>query len=102
VAATKRNSQAWVEAKKRCRLNNMDVRMAKELGMTPKSLIRNIPASNQHWKAPVKVWIRNLYEEKFDKVQTVKTAFGSEAKKKKKKQKQIVSENLIDDQNLPF
>ena len=30
VAATKRNSQAWKEAKKRCRLSNMDVRMAIE------------------------------------------------------------------------
>lgn len=100
MAATNGNSQAWVKAKKRCRLNNMDVRMAKELGMTPKSLIKNIPASHQHWKAPVKVWIRNLYEEKFDKVQTVKTDFSSEIKKKDKKQ--TVSENLIDDQNLPF
>ncbi len=42
--------------------------MAKELGMKPKSLIKNIPAPNQQWKAPVKVWVRDLYEEKFGKV----------------------------------
>ncbi len=58
----------WAEAKKRCRLNENDIRMAKELGMTPKSLIKNIPAPSQKWKAPVKVWIRDIYENKFGKV----------------------------------
>ena len=58
----------WAEAKKRCRLNQNDIQMAKELGMTPKSLMKNIPSSNQKWKAPVKIWIRDLYEEKFRKV----------------------------------
>jgi hypothetical protein len=68
---TKWNTQAWAEAKKRCRLNEDDIQMAKELGMTPKSLIKNIPAPDQQWKGPVKVWIRDLYEEKFNKTITV-------------------------------
>lgn len=59
---------AWAEAKKRCRLNNVDIQMAKKLGMTPKSLLKNIPSPNQQWKAPVKDWIRDLYESKFGKV----------------------------------
>src|SRR5699024_11336985 len=96
----KRNAQAWKEAKKRCRLSNRDERRTKELGMTPKSLIKNIHAPNQHWKVSVKEWIRNLYEEKFDKVPTVMTDFSSETKKKEKKQ--IISENVIDNQDLPF
>ncbi|MFZ3580247.1 hypothetical protein [Virgibacillus sp. DJP39] len=58
----------WTEAKKRCRLNQADVQMAKELGMTPKSLTKNIPSPNQKWKDPVKIWIRDLYENKFGKV----------------------------------
>lgn len=58
----------WEEAKKRCRLNQQDIQMAKELGMTPKSLMKNIPSPNQQWKAPVKVWIRDLYERKFGEV----------------------------------
>lgn len=56
--------EAWAEAKKRCRLNQADIKMAKELGMTPKSLLKNIPSPKQQWKAPVKVWIRDLYESK--------------------------------------
>ncbi|MEZ6128620.1 MAG: hypothetical protein R3C59_08045 [Planctomycetaceae bacterium] len=39
--------------------------MAKELGMGPKSLIKNIRNKSQPWKMPVKVWIRDLYFEKF-------------------------------------
>jgi hypothetical protein len=63
--AKKKNSDAWAEAKKRCRLNAADIQMAKELGMSPKSLIKNIPSKSQQWKAPVKVWIKELYEDKF-------------------------------------
>lgn len=58
----------WAEAKKRCRLNQNDIQMAKELGMIPKSLVKNIPSPSQQWKAPVKVWIRELYEKKFGRV----------------------------------
>jgi translation elongation factor EF-4 len=103
VMATKRNSQTWAEAKKRCRLNETDIQMAKELGMTPKSLIKNIPAPNQQWKAPVKAWIRDLYEEKFDRVLTVKPVLSEEIKRKAKKQeKPIVSERWDDEVDLPF
>lgn len=40
--------------------------MVKQLGMTPKSLTKNIPTSAQMWKLPVKEWIRSLCFEKFD------------------------------------
>ncbi|MFC4022341.1 hypothetical protein ACFOUV_00755 [Oceanobacillus longus] len=63
-----KNKSDWAEAKKRCRLNQADIQMAKELGLKSKSLIKNIPAPNQQWKEPVKIWVRDLYEEKFGKV----------------------------------
>lgn len=59
--------ELWDEAKKRCRLNEEDMRMAKEMGLNPKSLIKNIPNKNEQWKAPVKVWIREMYEERQEK-----------------------------------
>jgi hypothetical protein len=52
----------WAEAKRRCRLNQEDIRMAKELGFRPRTLIKNVPGKTQQWKAPVKNWIRDLYE----------------------------------------
>ena len=56
--------ELWAEAKKKCRLNEEDIRMAKEMGLNPKSLIKNIPSPREQWKQPVKVWIREMYEEK--------------------------------------
>lgn len=39
--------------------------MAKELGMAPRSLLKNIPSPNQRWKQPVKEWVRELHAKKF-------------------------------------
>jgi hypothetical protein len=54
----------WAKAKKLCRLNQEEIRMAKELGMGPRSLLRNIPSAKQQWKLPVNLWIREQYEKK--------------------------------------
>lgn len=56
--------ELWQEAKKKCRLSEEEIKMAKEMGLNPKSLIKNIPNKNEMWKAPVKVWIRDMYEER--------------------------------------
>lgn len=58
----------WQEAKKKCRLNNEDIKIAKELGLNPKSLIKNIPNKSEQWKAPVSVWIREIQEERESKL----------------------------------
>jgi hypothetical protein len=57
-----KQERQWVEAKRRCRLNREDIRMARELGLNPRTLIKNIPAPNQQWKLPVKQWLHELYE----------------------------------------
>ncbi len=62
-----KKEQLWEEAKKRCRLNQETLRMAKEMGLNPKSLIKNIPGKNEHWKAPVHVWIREMYHKRSNK-----------------------------------
>lgn len=66
----------WAEAKRRCRLSEEEVRMARELGFKPRSLIENIPAKSQPWKAPVNVWIRDLYAERFGEARESKTREG--------------------------
>ena len=54
----------WAKAKQVCRLNMDDIRKAKELGQSPRALIKNVPGPSQQWKAPVKVWIQELYEKR--------------------------------------
>ncbi len=66
--------ELWNEAKKKCKLNNDDICIAKEMGLNPKSLIKNIPNKNEQWKAPVKVWIHEMYEERQEKIRRKNTA----------------------------
>ncbi len=67
-----RSDARWAEAKRKCRLNAETVRMAKELGLNPRNLIKNRPSPSQPWKAPVHEWIRDLYAERQQK--SAKTA----------------------------
>ncbi|HKM06905.1 MAG TPA: hypothetical protein VJ869_07935 [Sphaerochaeta sp.] len=57
----------WKEAKLRCRLNEDDIRIAKEMGLNPKSLIKNIPSKQQQWKLPVKEWLRDMWDDRQEK-----------------------------------
>jgi hypothetical protein len=59
----------WAKAKRLCRLNADDVDKAKQLGLSPRKLIKNIPILSEPWKSPVNVWIRELYEKKQAKAQ---------------------------------
>ena len=43
MASNNQKDAEWAEAKKKCRLNEETVRMAKEMGLNPRSLIKNIP-----------------------------------------------------------
>ena len=60
-----RSDEQWQEARRRCGLSAADVRMAKQLGMTPRSLIKNIPSKAQPWKTPVRLWVRDLHAKRF-------------------------------------
>lgn len=63
MATTKKEAE-WKEAKKKCKLNEKTLMMAKEMGLNPRSLIKNIPNKSQKWKAPVNIWIQEMYEER--------------------------------------
>lgn len=56
--------ELWDEAKKKCRIGDEEIRMAKEIGLNPKSLIKNIPNKSEMWKAPVKDWIHDMYDKR--------------------------------------
>ncbi len=51
----------WAEAERRCRLSSEGLAMAKELGLNPRALIKNVPSRSEPWKAPVEEWVRALY-----------------------------------------
>ena len=86
-----KKDRLWIEAKSKCRLNNEDIRMAKEMGLNPLSLIKNIPSKSQQWKSPVKDWIHEMYEKRQEKA----------AKKKARKEQAAATQPVIDTKQLP-
>lgn len=59
--------QQWKEAKSKCRLNDEAIRKAKEMGLNPKSLIKNIPSKQQLWKLSVQEWLEEMWESRQEK-----------------------------------
>lgn len=55
MANQQKKGAEWAEAKKKCRLNEETIKMAQEMGLNPRSLIKNIPNKNEQWKAPVSI-----------------------------------------------
>ncbi len=60
-----RKSQEWAEAAKRHRLSPEHVRMARELGMSPRKLGKLDNANQEPWKAPLPEFIEELYRKRF-------------------------------------
>ena len=54
------SEELWKQAKQKCRLNEADIELAKQLGLNPKSLIKNIPNKSEPWKAPVSDWLNEM------------------------------------------
>jgi len=67
MANIDKRDREWAEAKKKCRLNVETVKMAREMGLNPRNLIKNIPNKSEPWKAPVAVWIREIYQKRQEK-----------------------------------
>jgi hypothetical protein len=55
----------WVEAKRRHRLTDVQVQMARELGMNPKKLGKIDNHKQEPWKAPLPQFIAQLYVKRF-------------------------------------
>jgi len=94
----------WAKAKKVCRLNMEDIRKAKELGLSPKALMKNVPSPSQKWKLPVKLWIAELHEKRFGRKRHVQTPSGQDLVTKADSPEGAVDAEPgdIGDTNIPF
>ena len=59
------NPQVWIEARHRYHLSHAHVQMARELGMNPKRIGGLANHKQEPWKAPLPVFIEDLYERRF-------------------------------------
>ena len=58
-------AESWEKAKKKAKLTDTEVEMAKRLNLTPEAVISLIPDKRELWKDPVALFVRRLYEKKF-------------------------------------
>ncbi len=80
--------QAWIEARKKCRLSHAHIQMARELGLNPQKLGSINNHKQEPWKAPLPIFIETLYGERFNKqlqeheVKTIEQLFQLQQQKK--------------------
>jgi len=63
----RKKDELWAEACRRCRLSAEALAMAKEMGLNPLSLLKNVPSRQEPWKAPVEDWVRTMYAKRQEK-----------------------------------
>ena len=61
----KEKAAAWKTARKLCRLDDTEVRMAEKLGITPEKALAMRPDPKESWKDPAALRIRRLYDKAF-------------------------------------
>src|SRR5713101_5711275 len=61
--------QAWIDARKKYHLSHAHIQMARELGMNPTKFGSLANHRQEPWKAPLPVFIEELYFQRFGKRQ---------------------------------
>jgi hypothetical protein len=60
-------NKKWIEAKKKFRLSDTHIQMARELGMNPKKFGSLANHKQEPWKAPLPDFIEDIYFKRFKK-----------------------------------
>jgi len=61
--------QRWIEARQRFHLSHAQVQMARELGMNPRKFGKLANHKQEPWKAPLPLFIEQIYRKRFGKPQ---------------------------------
>lgn len=69
MAKLSQDLQDWIDARKRFHLSHAQVQMARELGMNPRKLGKLDNHDQEPWKAPLPVYIEQLYRKRFGREQ---------------------------------
>ncbi|CCU84993.1 conserved hypothetical protein [Mesotoga infera] len=95
--ANKKREEEWKEVKKKCKVGDETIRMAKEMGINPRTMIKNIPNKAEKWKAPVDVWIREMYDKIKEK--SAKKAKAKAKRLRKESEKLADSSSRLDERD---
>ena len=61
--------QIWIDVHKRFHLSDVQIQMARELGMNPKKFGKLANHKQEPWKAPLPDFIEDIYFKHFGKIQ---------------------------------
>jgi hypothetical protein len=59
--------QVWIDARKKYNLSHAHIQMARELGLNPRKFGKIANHRQQPWKAPLPVFIEDIYFKRFGK-----------------------------------
>ena len=97
--------QIWIDVRKRYRLSDVHIQMARELGMNPKKFGKIANEKQEPWKAPLPAFIEHIYLKRFGRdrppdVKSIEEVFRTKEKKKEeqRKKKQLQKEAGPSDQ----
>jgi hypothetical protein len=60
-------NEEWMNAKRKYRLTDVQIQMARELGMNPRKFGSLANHKQENWKAPLADFIEELYNKRFKK-----------------------------------
>ena len=84
--------QAWIDVRKRYRLSDVHIQMARELGMNPKKFGKIANEKQEPWKKPLLLFIEDIYLKRFGRdrpsdVKSIEEVFRAKEKKKEEQRK---------------
>lgn len=96
--------QTWIEARKRHKLSDMHIQMARGLGLNPKKLGNIDNHKQESWKLPLPQFIEKIYFKHFKKNRPdiVKSIEQMHAEQLKKKQKKALRKAEKDKNNAAY
>ena len=82
--------QVWIDARQKYHLSHAHIQMARELGLNPKKFGRLANHKQEPWKAPLPVFIKELYFKRFgktwpDRVRSIEQILAGRGQKKAKR-----------------
>ncbi len=97
--------QIWIDVRKRYRLSDVYIQMARELGMNPKKFGKIANEKQEPWKKPLPAFIEDIYLKRFGRdrpadVKSIEEVFRAKEKKKEgqRKKKELQKEAGPSDQ----
>ena len=93
--------QVWIDVRKRYRLSDVHIQMARELGMNPKKFGKIANEKQEPWKAPLPAFIEHIYLKRFGRdrpadVKSIEEVFRAKEKKKEEQRKKKELQKEVD------